>query len=215
MPRRVTPQASKNAQAKTATVGGASGCKFTDVALALGRTTAAHFSHCRTSAGRTYYRGLTPANGESVEVDDVVWTSSDWLVTASDGTSYEISPASMVITLTTDARFTSRMVTYRGSGGQQVAGPTPVRRDANGFARGGPPTPTSPSNYNHPSHADCLRFLTELRAWSNYQNLHRPLARPTTSPAAATCSTSGCSATSATEATTNSVPGYFVAQRSP
>jgi len=50
----------------------------------------------------------------------------------------------------------------------------PVRRDANGFALGGPPAATSPANYDHPSHSDCLQFRDELRAWSNYQNQHRP-----------------------------------------
>lgn len=50
----------------------------------------------------------------------------------------------------------------------------PVRRDANGFALGGPPAVTSPANYDHPSHSDCLQFRDELRAWSNYQNQHRP-----------------------------------------
>jgi len=52
--------------------------------------------------------------------------------------------------------------------------PAPVGRDSNGFALGGPPQPSSPANYDHPSHSDCLRFLTELRAWSAYQNQHRP-----------------------------------------
>jgi len=50
----------------------------------------------------------------------------------------------------------------------------PVRRDANGFALGGPPAPRGPANYEHPSHADCLRHLREVRAWSHYQNAHRP-----------------------------------------
>jgi hypothetical protein len=50
-----------------------------------------------------------------------------------------------------------------------------VRRDANGFALDGPPQAKGPANYNHPSHSDCLRFRDELRAWSNYQNQHRPV----------------------------------------
>jgi cell pole-organizing protein PopZ len=50
----------------------------------------------------------------------------------------------------------------------------PVPRDANGFALGGPPEPKGPANYNAPSQSDCLRFRDELRAWSNYQNQHRP-----------------------------------------
>jgi hypothetical protein len=49
-----------------------------------------------------------------------------------------------------------------------------VGRDANGFALGGPRQATSPANYDHPSRSDCLRFRDELRAWSNYQNKHRP-----------------------------------------
>jgi hypothetical protein len=49
-----------------------------------------------------------------------------------------------------------------------------VPRDANGFALGGPPQATSPANYDHPSHSDCLQFRDELRAWSTYQNQHRP-----------------------------------------
>jgi hypothetical protein len=55
-----------------------------------------------------------------------------------------------------------------------VTTPAPVGRDANGFALGGPPQPSSPANYDHPSHSDCQRFLTQLRAWSTYQNQHRP-----------------------------------------
>jgi hypothetical protein len=51
---------------------------------------------------------------------------------------------------------------------------TPIGRDANGFALGGPPAPRGPANYEHPTHADCLRHLREVRAWSNYQNAHRP-----------------------------------------
>lgn len=51
---------------------------------------------------------------------------------------------------------------------------TQIVRDANGFALGGPPAPTAPSNYAHPSHAECLRYRDQVRAWSNYQNLHRP-----------------------------------------
>jgi hypothetical protein len=145
-----------------------------DHVLAVGSTNNAKFSICRTSAGGTYYRGLTPANGESVEVDNVVRTSSGWLVTAHDGTTYAISPASMVITLTTGDEVTSRMVTYQAAGGRQSAAPTPIRRDRNGFALGGPPAPTPPADYNHPSHSDCLRYLREVRAWSSYQNQHRP-----------------------------------------
>jgi len=50
----------------------------------------------------------------------------------------------------------------------------PVPRDSNGFALGGPPQPKGPANYNAPSQSDCLRFRDELRAWSDYQNQHRP-----------------------------------------
>lgn len=34
--------------------------------------------------------------------------------------------------------------------------------------------PTPPSDYGHPSHAECLSYRSELRARSNYQNQHRP-----------------------------------------
>lgn len=55
-----------------------------------------------------------------------------------------------------------------------AATPTPVGRDPNGFALGGPPAPTGPANYDHPTHSDCLKHLDQVRAWSNYQNAHRP-----------------------------------------
>lgn len=55
-----------------------------------------------------------------------------------------------------------------------AATPTPVGRDANGFALGGPPAPTGPANYDHPTHSDCLKHLDQVRAWSTYQNAHRP-----------------------------------------
>lgn len=51
---------------------------------------------------------------------------------------------------------------------------TSIARDKNGFALRGPPVPVSPANYDHPSHPECLRFLKEVRAWSAYQNKHRP-----------------------------------------
>lgn len=55
-----------------------------------------------------------------------------------------------------------------------AAAKAPVRRDANGFALDGPPQATSPANYDNPSQSDCLQFRDQLRAWSNYQNQHRP-----------------------------------------
>ncbi len=55
-----------------------------------------------------------------------------------------------------------------------AATPTAVGRDANGFALGGPPAPTGPANYDHPTHSDCLKHLDQVRAWSTYQNAHRP-----------------------------------------
>lgn len=168
------PKATKKALAKMAAVGSGSACKSADQTLAVGRTTAARFSICRTANGGTYYRGLTPANGASVEVNNVIRTSSGWLVAAPDGTTYAISRTSMVITLTTGARVTSRMISYQGPGDRPVATATPIRRAANGFALGGPPTPSLPSDYSHPSHAECLKYLSEVRAWSNYQNQHRP-----------------------------------------
>jgi len=47
-------------------------------------------------------------------------------------------------------------------------------RDVNAFAPGGPPPATVPLRYDHPSHSDCLKFRDEVRAWSDFQNAHRP-----------------------------------------
>lgn len=52
---------------------------------------------------------------------------------------------------------------------------TSIARDKNGFALGGPPAPTSPANYDNPSRSECRRYLKEVRAWSAYQNKHRPV----------------------------------------
>lgn len=59
----------------------------------------------------------------------------------------------------------------------------PVSRDANGFALGGPPQAIAPANYDNPSQSDCLQFQNELRAWSNYQNEHRPAGSTNDLPA--------------------------------
>ncbi|TWP33009.1 hypothetical protein [Leekyejoonella antrihumi] len=48
-----------------------------------------------------------------------------------------------------------------------------IARDANGFALGGPAPAQQPGA--HPSRQDCLTYLAEDRAWSNYQNEHRPV----------------------------------------
>jgi hypothetical protein len=48
------------------------------------------------------------------------------------------------------------------------------RRDVNAFAPGGPPPATVPLSYNHPSPSDCLKFRDQVRAWSDFQNAHRP-----------------------------------------
>jgi hypothetical protein len=50
----------------------------------------------------------------------------------------------------------------------------PGPRDVNAFAPGGPPPATVPLSYNHPSPADCLKFRDQVRAWSDFQNAHRP-----------------------------------------
>ena len=69
----------------------------------------------------------------------------------------------------------AKAATARVSAAREAAAvKAPVRRDANGFALGGPPAATSPTNYDSPSNSDCLQFRDELRAWSNYQNEHRP-----------------------------------------
>jgi hypothetical protein len=47
-------------------------------------------------------------------------------------------------------------------------------RDVNAFAPGGPPPATVPLSYDHPSHSDCLKFRDQVRAWSDFQNAHRP-----------------------------------------
>lgn len=58
---------------------------------------------------------------------------------------------------------------------QSVAAKTaPVRRDAKGFAVGGPAAATRPADYEHPSRSDCQKYLDQVRAWSDYQNAHRP-----------------------------------------
>lgn len=49
-----------------------------------------------------------------------------------------------------------------------------ARRDVHAFAPGGPPPATVPLSYNHPSASDCLKFRDQVRAWSNFQNAHRP-----------------------------------------
>jgi len=50
----------------------------------------------------------------------------------------------------------------------------PGSRDVNAFAPGGPPPATVPLSYNHPSPSDCLKFRDQVRAWSDFQNAHRP-----------------------------------------
>jgi hypothetical protein len=51
---------------------------------------------------------------------------------------------------------------------------TGAGRDVNAFAMGGPPPATVPVGYDHPSHPDCLKFRDQVRAWSDFQNAHRP-----------------------------------------
>ena len=49
-----------------------------------------------------------------------------------------------------------------------------VPRDVNAFAPGGPFPATMPASYDHPSHSDCLKLRDQVRAWSDFQNAHRP-----------------------------------------
>ena len=50
----------------------------------------------------------------------------------------------------------------------------PGGRDVNAFAPGGPPPATIPLSYDHPSHTACVKFRDQVRAWSDFQNAHRP-----------------------------------------
>ena len=61
--------------------------------------------------------------------------------------------------------------TYPGPVGDLIIDPC-ARRDANGFAVDGPALPDAPSEQS--SAADCRAYRDQLRAWSNYQNAHRP-----------------------------------------
>ena len=49
-----------------------------------------------------------------------------------------------------------------------------VPRDVNVFAPGGPSPATMTAGYDHPSHSDCLKLRDQVRAWSDFQNAHRP-----------------------------------------
>lgn len=82
------------------------------------------------------------------------------------------STSSRVLLSTTAQARRSTCATYPGSDGMTID--PCIRRDANGFALGGPPYPASPANYQHPTAAECVRFRSQLRAWSNFQNAHRP-----------------------------------------
>ncbi len=55
-----------------------------------------------------------------------------------------------------------------------AADPSGTRRDVNAFAMGGPAPATVPASYDHPRPSDCLKFRDQLRAWSEFQNAHRP-----------------------------------------
>ncbi len=58
---------------------------------------------------------------------------------------------------------------------QPVAAKTaPVRRDAKGFVVGGPAAAKRPADDENPSQSDCRKYLDQVRAWSDYQNAHRP-----------------------------------------
>ena len=58
----------------------------------------------------------------------------------------------------------------------------PRPRDVNAFAPGGPQPATVPLSYNHPSPSDCLKFRDQVRAWSDFQNAHRPSGFTNTLP---------------------------------
>lgn len=50
----------------------------------------------------------------------------------------------------------------------------PAGPSIDAFAVGGPSPATVPAIYNRPTHSECVRFRDQLRAWSQYQNAHRP-----------------------------------------
>ena len=60
---------------------------------------------------------------------------------------------------------------YQAENNGGVVPDTSIARDANGWALGGPPQPSTP---NHPTPASCATFRNQLHAWSDYQNAHRP-----------------------------------------
>jgi len=112
--------------------------------------------------------------------------STSTSVKSSEGTSQTPAPLPPPASTSTQASATQQPaqptpVTTASSNPPKVtttktaaATPTSVGRDANGFALGGPPAPTGPANYDHPTHSDCLKHLDQVRAWSTYQNAHRP-----------------------------------------
>lgn len=46
--------------------------------------------------------------------------------------------------------------------------------DEGGLALGGPPEPTIPAKKGNPSPSECVKLRSQLHAWSDYQNGHRP-----------------------------------------
>lgn len=83
--------------------------------------------------------------------------------------------ATLATTATTSVVQTSKQsncATYPGGSGLTID--PCIRRDKNGFALGGPTYPKSPADYTHPTPTECSLFRTQLRAWSDFQNAHRP-----------------------------------------
>jgi len=97
--------------------------------------------------------------------------STSTSVKSSEGTSQTPAPLPPIASTSTQASATRQPATTTKTA---AATPTSVGRDANGFALGGPPAPTGLANYDHPTHSDCLKHLDQVRAWSTYQNAHRP-----------------------------------------
>lgn len=93
--------------------------------------------------------------------------------TSSTSASSSAAPARSSARVTTSAaRSATGCAIYRNSNGITVD--PCIRRDANGFALGGPAYPSAPANYDSPTKRECDRFRTELRAWARFQNGHRP-----------------------------------------
>jgi hypothetical protein len=97
-----------------------------------------------------------------------------WFLWATDQVS-QVSALFSPQTPSTDVPLTDPKVDVKGSPAQAVAPKsTGAGREVNAFAVGGPSPATVLVSYDHPSHSDCLKFRDQLRAWSDFQNAHRP-----------------------------------------